>query len=69
MRADQFFDSHDYTEEKKVPVASIEFTEYPLVWWNQLCCTEGQPETWENMRALMRRFVPAYYTRTLHMKL
>lgn len=34
MRMDQFFDSHNYTEENKVRATSIEFTDYALVWWN-----------------------------------
>ena len=46
MRVDQIFDSHRYTEEKKVRYASIEFTGYALIWWNQLCRAGSHPETW-----------------------
>ena len=34
MRVNQIFDGHNYSEEKKVRVASMEFTEYALVWWD-----------------------------------
>jgi hypothetical protein len=32
MRVNQIFDGHNYSEEKKVRVASMEFTEYALMW-------------------------------------
>ena len=46
MRMDQIFYGQRYTEEKKVRVASIEFTGYALIWWNQLCRVGGRPESW-----------------------
>ena len=30
------FDCHNYFEEKKVKLAVIEFTDYALIWWDQL---------------------------------
>ncbi len=36
MYCDQIFNSHNYSEDKKVRLASIEFTGYALSWWNQL---------------------------------
>ena len=30
------FDCHNYSEIKKVKLAAIEFTDYAIVWWNQL---------------------------------
>ena len=70
MRVDQIFDSHRYTEEKKVRYASIEFTGYALIWWNQLCRAGGRPETWVQMKNLLRRrFVPEHFTRTLYNRL
>ena len=56
-------------------VASIEFTEYALVWWDQLVkerrrSNELAIETWEEMKRLMRRrFVSSYYCRDLHNRL
>ena len=70
MRADQIFDGQRYTEEKKVRVASIEFTGYALIWWNQLCHAGGRPESWKQMKSIMkRRFVPEHFTRTLYTRL
>lgn len=70
IRVDQIFYSHNFTEEKKVCYASIEFIEYALVWWNQLCCAGERPNTWEHMKNIMRRqFMLTHYTRTLHTKL
>ena len=70
MRVNQIFDNHHYSEEKKVRVASIEFTEYAIIWWDQLNRVGERPNTWEAMKHAMReRFMPAYYTRTLHTKL
>jgi hypothetical protein len=30
------FDCHNYSEMKKAKLAAIEFTDYAIVWWNQL---------------------------------
>ena len=58
------------SEEKKVRVASMEFTEYALVWWDNKNRTGERPATWVDMKRVMRdRFVPASYTRQLHSKL
>ena len=67
MRVNQIFDGHNYSEEKKVRVASMEFIEYALVWWDNKNRTHERPATWADMKRIMRgRFVPAYYTRQLH---
>ncbi|XP_050908979.1 uncharacterized protein LOC127122728 [Lathyrus oleraceus] len=62
-------------EERRLQVASIEFKEYALVWWDQLTkdrrrYAERQIDTWEEMKRIMRRrIVPSYYHRELHNKL
>ncbi|KAL2225724.1 UNVERIFIED_CONTAM: Transposon Ty3-I Gag-Pol polyprotein [Sesamum indicum] len=59
-------------EVKKVKLAALEFTDYALVWWDQMQKErvrngERPITTWEEMRATMRRrFVPSYYRRELH---
>ncbi|KAL5738445.1 hypothetical protein ACOSP7_031206 [Xanthoceras sorbifolium] len=69
------FDCHNYSENKKVKLAAIEFSEYAIVWWDQLVMNrrrnrERPIETWEEMKAVMRkRFVPSYYYRELYNKL
>jgi hypothetical protein len=69
MRCDQIFNSHNYSEDKKVRLASIEFTGYALSWWNQLVHV-GRPHTWQYMKEVMaRRFVPEHYNRSLYTRL
>jgi hypothetical protein len=73
-KVEQIFDLYEYLAEKKAKLAAIEFKGYAITWWNQIC-TEyhrvGHDRiTWEDMkREMRRRFVPAYYSRDLHLKL
>ncbi|KAG2679813.1 hypothetical protein I3760_11G068500 [Carya illinoinensis] len=74
-KIDLVFDCHNYSEEKKVKLAVIEFTDYAIIWWDQLVTTrrrnhERPIETWGELKALMRRrFVPSHYYRDLYQKL
>jgi hypothetical protein len=69
------FDCHKYLEIKKVKLAAIEFTDYAIVWWDQLLINkrrnrEPPVDTWEEIKILMRkRFVPSHYYRGLYQKL
>ncbi|KAI9180375.1 hypothetical protein LWI28_004199 [Acer negundo] len=69
------FDCHDYSELKKVKLSAIEFTDYAIVWWDQLIVSrrrngERPIETWEEMKTVMRRrFIPSHYYRGLFQKL
>jgi hypothetical protein len=69
------FDCHNYSEEKKVKLAVIEFTDYAIIWWDQLVTnrrrnTERPVETWGELKALMRRrFVPSRFYRDLYQRL
>ncbi|XP_031398470.1 uncharacterized protein LOC116209045 [Punica granatum] len=69
------FDCHNYSEEKKVKLAAVAFTDYAIVWWDQLTVSrrrngERPIDNWEDMKAVMRkRFVPSHYYRDLHLKL
>ncbi|RVW59154.1 hypothetical protein CK203_105254 [Vitis vinifera] len=54
------FECHNYSEEKKVKLVVIEFTDYAIIWWDQLLMNkirnyERHIETWEEMKATMRR--------------
>ena len=75
MKIEQLFACHNYTEDKKLKVAAMEFTDYALIWWNQLQrererYEEPLVESWEEMKRLMRRrFIPSHYQRDLHNKL
>ena len=61
----------DYTEEQKVKLATTEFSNYALVWWNknqrEMMREEGREiDTWTAMRKVMRkRYVPTSYNRTI----
>ncbi|PKI65896.1 hypothetical protein CRG98_013716 [Punica granatum] len=35
-RVELVFDCHNYSEEKKVKLAAVAFTDYAIVWWDQL---------------------------------
>ncbi|KAG2696948.1 hypothetical protein I3760_07G084100 [Carya illinoinensis] len=69
------FECHNYSEEKKVKLVVIEFTNYAIIWWDQLVTNrrrnyERSVETWGELKALMRwRFVPSHYYRDLYQKL
>ena len=69
------FNCHNYSEIKKVKLTAIEFTDYAIVWWDQLLKErrrnlERPVETWDEMKTIMRRrFVPSYYNRELYNKL
>ncbi|PKI39694.1 hypothetical protein CRG98_039907 [Punica granatum] len=69
------FDCYSYSELKKVKLAAIEFSDYAIVWWDQLVINrrrnrEPPKDTWEEMKRVMRkRFVPNYYYRELYNKL
>uniref|UniRef100_A0A2N9I8P5 CCHC-type domain-containing protein n=1 Tax=Fagus sylvatica TaxID=28930 RepID=A0A2N9I8P5_FAGSY len=59
-KVELIFECHNYSEEKKVKLAVIEFTDYAIIWWDQLVMNrrrnhERAIETWEEMRAIMRR--------------
>jgi len=74
-KVDWIFDCHSYSEQKKVKLVIIEFTEYALIWWDQIVISrrrngERPVQTWGEMKVLMRRrFVPNHYYRDLYLKL
>jgi len=75
LKVDKIFRLHNYTEEKKLAMTSLEFDGYALIWWEQLLRDreeDGEPPiaTWEEMKHEMRiRFVPKHYRRDLFDKL
>jgi len=66
------FDCQNYSEEKKVKLVVVEFTDYGSIWWDQLVTSrhrngERHVSRWEEMKTIMRRrFVPSHYHRDLH---
>ena len=52
------FYCHNYSENKKVKLASIGFSDYTIVWWDQFVLNmrwnrEPIVETWEEMKKVM----------------
>ena len=75
LKVDKIFRMHNYSNEKMMAMASLEFDEYANLWWEQVqLAREAKEEppisTWQDMKAHMRsRFVPSHYTRDLFNKL
>ena len=71
-KVERVFECHNYTEEKKVKLAAVEFTYYASVWWDQYTTTrrrsgEGPVVTWFDMKTIMRkRYVPQHHYRNLY---
>ncbi|KAL4302965.1 hypothetical protein GQ457_10G011810 [Hibiscus cannabinus] len=69
------FECHNYSENKNVKLAAIEFFDYAIIWWDQLTLSmrqngERPVSTWDEMKALMRkRFVRTHYHRDLFQRL
>ncbi|XP_071926180.1 uncharacterized protein [Coffea arabica] len=69
------FSCQNYTEVQKEQLATMKFTEYVVVWWDQIKKSRrrnGLPELvpWPELRVMMRiRFVPGHYTRDLYHQL
>ncbi|KAL4354433.1 hypothetical protein GQ457_06G012130 [Hibiscus cannabinus] len=74
-KIEHIFECHNYFELKKVKLAAIEFTDYALIWLDQLTASrrrngERPISTWNEMKAVMRRrFIPTHYHRELFNKL
>ena len=74
-KIEMIFDSNHYTKLQKVKLATIEFTDYVAIWWDQIRTKQKRNEeptirTWDELKQVMRkRFIPSYYHRDLHHKL
>ncbi|XP_071924800.1 uncharacterized protein [Coffea arabica] len=73
-RVELVFDCNDYTDAQKLRLAIVEFTDYAIVWWEQMAtsrrrCGEPPITTWTELKRLMKkRFVPSHYHRDLYQK-
>ena len=66
------FDCHNYSEEKKVKLAVIAFTDYAIIWWDQLVTNRrrnNERPVGELKAFMRRRFVPSHFYRDLYQKL
>ena len=75
LKVDKIFRIHNYTEEKKVALASLEFEGYASIWWEEIQANREidlQPpiDNWQHMKRIMyARFVPHHYRQDLFNKL
>ncbi|KAK1664982.1 hypothetical protein QYE76_053141 [Lolium multiflorum] len=75
LKVDKIFRIHNYSDAKKVAMASLEFEDYANTWWEQVVTLreeKGEPpiDTWEDMKEEMQaRFVPQHYKTDLFNKL
>jgi hypothetical protein len=75
IKVDKIFRVHNYSEERKVAMASLEFEGYANVWWQQVVAIREdnlqEPiATWEEMKIEMhKRFIPNHYNPDLLNKL
>src|SRR3954464_3521156 len=75
LKMEQLWHLHDFTEDKKIKLASSEFDGYALLWWNGLVSTRREANdmpitSWREMlREMHHRFVPRTYRRSLYDKL
>ena len=75
LKVDKIFRVQNFSEQKKVALASLEFEDYALLWWEQLQNhrednQEDPIDTWKDMKEEMHaRFVPQHYTRDLFNRL
>ena len=58
LKVDKIFRLHNYEEEKKIAMASLEFQDYVLIWWEQVIerqAARGYPPitTWNQMKDVM----------------
>ena len=42
LKVDKIFRMHNYEEEKKIAMASLEFQDYVLIWWEQVIVIEAK---------------------------
>ena len=75
LKVDKNFHVHNYSEQKKIVMAALEFDGYALIWWEQMLndreeAGQGEVHSWAEMKREMRaRFVPKHYSRDLFDKL
>ncbi|WP_198155506.1 retrotransposon gag family protein, partial [Candidatus Burkholderia verschuerenii] len=74
-KVDNIFENHELSEEKKIKLATLEFTGYSRSWWNKFQSDQRRYHarpilTWEDMKKAMRKqFLPPSYFREMHNKL
>ena len=70
----KIFTIHVVSDQEQVDLVVLEFEDYAMTRWHQLCMDninqESLATSWRDLRNLMRaRFVPSYYRRETLLKL
>jgi len=74
QKVDQIFNIHLISDQEQVDLVILEFEDYAMTWWHQMCMDNINQEppaaSWMDIKTLMRtRFVPSYYRREILLKL
>ena len=74
MKVEQLFACHHISEERKIPLATLNFQGYSLYWWTSLVMErrihrDRPVEYWNDKSALRKRYILSYYERELMDKL
>ena len=74
-KVELIFEYQNYSKEKKVKLAAIEFSDHAIIWCDQLVMNKRRNrkrliETWNGTKIIMRRhFVPSHYFQDLYQML
>ena len=74
-KVEMVFNCQNYSDDKKVKLAALEFSDYALIWWDELVKSRRRNgelpiASWEEMKRIIRKkYVPTYYHRDLHHQL
>ncbi|KAK1683645.1 hypothetical protein QYE76_044493 [Lolium multiflorum] len=75
LKIEKLWRLHEYTEDRKIKLASSEFDGYALRWWDGVTRARQEDNelpvlTWREMKAIMQaRFVPTNYLLSIYDKL
>jgi len=76
IKVEHVFSCNEYNEEQKMKLATTEFSDYALTWWNKyqwerIIYEEPAVDSWtKKKKKIMRnRYIPATYHRDLLLKL
>ena len=74
-KVEQIFNVHEVHDDQKVKLATLEFLDYAMQWWDKIVMDIGlnrRPTvvSWEDLKECMHaRFVPPHYRKELLLKL
>jgi len=74
QKMDQIFSIHRVSDQEQVDLVVLEFEEYAMTWWHQICMDNYNQEppaaSWMNIKVKMREcFIPSYHRMKTLLKL